>query len=190
MLGNPALEAYCAKHPGQEDMQQALRWSKGVNDTVAEMVEGVPPFPYLRESLDKAQTKADLLVCSATPHDALVKEWDEHGIAKYPFAIAGQEQGKKAEHIALASQDRYKPANILMIGDAPGDMKAARANNALFYPINPGHEDESWRRFHDEALDRFLNGRYAGDYENKLVAEFDALLPDTPPWKTGAAAGG
>ena len=38
-----------------------------------------------------------------------------------------------------------------MIGDAPGDMKAARANGALFFPINPGHEDESWERFYDEA---------------------------------------
>ena len=46
---------------------------------------------------------------------------------------------------------------ILMIGDAPGDLKAARANGALFYPINPGAEDLSWKRFHDEAFDRFVD---------------------------------
>ena len=38
-----------------------------------------------------------------------------------------------------------------MVGDAPGDLKAAKANKALFYPINPGSEDASWKRFHDEA---------------------------------------
>ena len=62
-------------------------------------------------------------------------------------------------------------------------MKAARTNNALFYPVNPGDEDKSWQRFHDEALDRFVVGQYAGDYEAALIEEFDAYLPDTPPWK-------
>ena len=70
-----------------------------------------------------------------------------------------------------------------MIGDAPGDMKAAKANNALFYPIIPGREIQSWKRFGDEAFDRFINGRYAGEYEQKLIAEFDASLPETPPWQ-------
>jgi hypothetical protein len=70
----------------------------------------------------------------------------------------------------------------LMIGDAPGDMKAAKANNALFYPINPGNEIQSWKRFHDEAFDRFIKGRYAGAYEQKVISEFDAYLPEQPPW--------
>ncbi len=181
-LGNPALEAYCQEH-GDADMHRTLAWSQAVNDTVEDLVEGVPPFPYVRESLEKAQALADILVCSATPYDALVREWQEHDIEKHAFTIAGQEQGKKSEHIALASQGRYDHTKILMIGDAPGDMKAARANNASFYPINPGHEDESWRRFHEEALDKFVSGEYQGSYEDGLIQEFDALLPDTPPWK-------
>ena len=181
-LGNPALKAYCETHD-EPDMHQALRWSRAVNDTVADMVEGVPPFPYVRESLEKAAPLADILVCSATPHEALAREWEEHDIARYPFFIAGQEQGKKAEHIEMASSGRYADGKVLMIGDAPGDMKAARANNALFYPVNPGDEDKSWQRFHDEALDKFVAGQYAGDYEAALIEEFDAYLPDTPPWK-------
>ena len=181
-LGNPALEAYCAEHD-EPDMHQALRWSRAVNETVADIVEGVPPFPHVRESLEKGSQVADILVCSATPHEALVREWEEHDIAKYPFAIAGQEQGKKAEHIDLAASGKYHQAKMLMIGDAPGDMKAARANNALFYPICPGDEDKSWARLHDEALDKFINGQYAGDYEAALIADFDTYLPDTPPWR-------
>jgi hypothetical protein len=70
-----------------------------------------------------------------------------------------------------------------MIGDAPGDMKAARSNNALFYPINPGDEEASWKRFYGEAMPRFLAGTYAGRYESDLIAEFDRCLPDTPPWR-------
>jgi len=181
-LGNPALKAYCDTH-NEPDMHQALRWSKGVNDSVTDIVKGVPPFPHVRESLEKAIQVADILVCSATPGEALVREWQEHGIDKYPFAIAGQELGKKNEHIAMCAEGRYEKSKMLMIGDAPGDMKAARANGALFYPINPGDEDVSWKRFFDEALDKFVAGTYAGAYEAALIAEFDAYLPDTPPWK-------
>ena len=71
---------------------------------------------------------------------------------------------------------------VLMVGDAPGDLKAARANDALFFPIIPGSEDEAWRRFHNEALDRFFRGQYAGAYERKLVEEFDRRLPEKPAW--------
>jgi hypothetical protein len=70
-----------------------------------------------------------------------------------------------------------------MIGDAPGDLKAAKANGAWFYPINPGNEAESWKRLLEQALERFLEGRYGGAYEDARIAEFEALLPDTPPWK-------
>ena len=77
----------------------------------------------------------------------------------------------------------YKPDHVLMMGDAPGDFKAAKANNALFYPINPGQEEDSWKRFHDEALDKFFAGTYAGQYEADLIAAFDACLPETPPGK-------
>jgi hypothetical protein len=70
-----------------------------------------------------------------------------------------------------------------MIGDAPGDLKAARGAGALFFPVNPGHEEASWARFVMGACDRFLDGSYAGAYEAALIAEFDQYLPETPPWK-------
>ena len=182
MLGNPALKLAVEKTRDPE-LIQTLTWSEAVNATVADMVHGVPPFPHLRETLEKATPQADMIVVSATPGEALTREWQEHDIAKFVAVIAGQEMGKKAEHLALAAGGKYPSDRVLMVGDAPGDMKAARANDALFYPINPGHEEDSWQRFHDEALDRFFAGKYAGDYEAKRVAEFDKLLPEQPPWK-------
>ena len=76
----------------------------------------------------------------------------------------------------------YEADHVLMIGDAPGDMKAAKANNALFYPINPGDEPASWKQFHDEGFDKFIDGEYAGAYEEKLIAKFDECLPENPSW--------
>ena len=69
------------------------------------------------------------------------------------------------------------------MGDAPGDFKAARANNALFFPINPGHEEESWKLFYEEGFKKFISGKYAGDYEKSLIDRFEKLLPENPPWK-------
>ena len=120
---------------------------------------------------------------SSIPVEALRREWQEHDIAKYAAVIAGQEMGNKARHLEYAAGERYRQDHVLMIGDAPGDMEAARANDALFYPINPGDEVKSWKRFAYEAFDRFIDGRYAGEYEEKVIAEFDARLPELPPWQ-------
>ena len=84
----------------------------------------------------------------------------------------------------LAAARDYPADHVLMIGDAPGDYKAAKANETLFFPINPGAEDASWKQLHDEGIDRFLTGAFRGDYESRLLAEFDARLPDEPPWST------
>ncbi len=178
---NDGLRAYMAAHPDPE-LDTAWAWTTGVNAAVAEMVRGVPPFPYVRESLAFLADKADMIVVSATPLEALTREWEEHDLARYVRVIAGQEMGKKALHLKLAAGGKYAPGHVLMIGDAPGDMQAARANGALFYPIIPGHEEASWQRFHKEAAHKFLAGEYAGDYEAALVAEFEQCLPDTPPW--------
>jgi phosphoglycolate phosphatase-like HAD superfamily hydrolase len=128
--------------------------------------------------------KADIIVVSQTPGEALVREWKEHGIDGHVRVIAGQEMGTKTQHITFAAGGKYPPSRILMIGDAPGDLQAAKGNQACFFPIVPGHEERSWERFHGEGLDRFFSGRFAGDYEKTLMEEFDASLPETPSWRT------
>ena len=183
-LGNPALEAE-VERTADPVLRQALTWSKAVNATIADMVHGIPPFPFVRESLEMLAQQADIIVCSATPMEALRREWAEHGIDRYVRVIAGQEMGSKKEHIELAAGGKYPPGHVLMIGDAPGDLKAAKANGALFFPINPGEEEVSWERFFKEGLKRFLAGRYSQQYEAALVEEFDRLLPEEPPWKRG-----
>jgi phosphoglycolate phosphatase-like HAD superfamily hydrolase len=137
----------------------------------------------VRESLIKMQDNCDVVIVSAAAHEALTREWSEHQLDQYVKVIAGQEMGTKQECIEAAKTGRYAGNHVLMIGDALGDMKAARANNALFYPINPGAEDESWKKFHDEAYSKFIKGEYAGKYEDELIDRFEACLPATPHWK-------
>ena len=181
-LSNSSL-AELVEETGDPELVKALEWSEAVNATVADMVHGVAPFAYVRESLEKITAQADAIVVSQTPTEALTREWKEHEIDRYVLTIAGQEMGTKGEHLRYASKNKYDDDHKLMIGDAPGDMSAARENNAFFFPVNPGREEESWQRFYEEAWDRFLNGTYGGDYEATLIAEFEKALPETPPWQ-------
>ena len=137
----------------------------------------------MRESLEKINTFADVIVVSATPIEALEREWAEAKLDSLVKFIAGQEMGKKKDHLAIAAQGKYPSDKILMVGDAPGDFRSAKAVDALFYPVMPGKEDESWERFLNEALDVFKAGKYAGAYEENLIKEFDDCLASTPPWK-------
>jgi phosphoglycolate phosphatase-like HAD superfamily hydrolase len=179
-LGNATLAAEVKN--GNSSLAQIKAWSDAVNAAIEDIVYGVPPFPLVRESLEKIRRRADAMVISQTPTPALEREWSEHGIKPYVAIIAGQELGTKTEHLKFAAAGKYAPGKILMIGDAPGDYKAAKANHALFFPIDPGSEELSWKRFHDEALDRFFAGTYAGDYEAALIKQFDARLPEKPGW--------
>jgi len=180
-LGNPALIAEVEK-THDPVLDNTLDWSNAVNASVKDIVFGVPPFPLVRESLDKISEWADIIVCSGTPGEALTREWEENAIVDYPRVIAGQEMGKKKDHLALV-KDKYPEGHVLMIGDAPGDQKAAKANGLFFFPVNPGHEEASWELFHDEAAEKFRNGGYTSVFEAELIAEFEKLLPETPPWK-------
>jgi hypothetical protein len=178
-LSNGAL-AEAVKASGDPDLVQALSWSLAVNETITRMVSGVPPFPLVRESLQRLSSQADLLVVSATPNEALLREWEEHDLKRFVAAICGQELGTKKE--LLAGAGNYPRGQALMIGDALGDYRAAQANGALFWPINPGAEEASWRRFYEEGIDRFLSGQFAGDYQQTLLDDFYRFLPEQPPW--------
>jgi phosphoglycolate phosphatase-like HAD superfamily hydrolase len=181
-LTNPALAAEVARS-GDPELRRLLTWSESINGIVAEKAKDIPPFAGVREALDRMEGRSHRIICSQTPEEALVREWDEHGLRPYAEVIAGQELGTKAEHLKLVSRDRFAGDQVLMIGDAPGDRSAAQAVGACFFPILPGAEEGAWRRLLDEAYDRFLTGAYRGAYEDGLIADFDACLPDTPPWE-------
>lgn len=181
-LGNPALKAEIERNRSP-DLERIYAYSIDANAAVERMVQGVPPFPLVRESLERLSREADLLVVSQTPTEALVREWREHAIDSYARLIAGQELGTKSEHLAYAGGGKYGRDRVLMIGDAPGDLKAAQDNGALFFPINPGHEERSWELLSREGIDRFLSDRFAGEYQERLIHEFHAYLPDRAPWE-------
>ena len=186
-LSNPVLEKH-VQETNDPELRRLLDWSLAVNASVTRTVKNIKPFKWVMDSLEDIRRKSDAICVSQTPTEALVREWEEHGITTYVAIIAGQELGTKKEHLELATRGRYPADRVLMIGDAPGDLNAARAVGAHFFPINPGHEEASWECFHKEAYARFLEGKYDHVYETALIDRFRALLPDTPPWLTRRTA--
>ena len=96
--------------------------------------------------------------------------------------ICSQDEGSKKECISRV-KDHYAPDCVLMIGDAPGDMRAAHDDGVLFYPIRPGDEVGSWKEFKEVYMEMFLNRTYGSGSEAALIGRFDECLPVLPPWK-------
>jgi phosphoglycolate phosphatase-like HAD superfamily hydrolase len=181
-LGEPALETAVAQ-TRDPVLGRALTWSRAINDAVRNVATDVQPFPFVRESLAKLHGVADVVCISATPHEALEREWRNADLERRVAAIAGQEMGSKRKQLESVAAGRYPPGQVLMVGDALGDLAAAREAGVLFYPILPARESESWRRFNEVIIDLFLEGRYTTQIESDLVAEFETALPDHPPWR-------
>lgn len=196
ILSTDELDAWMAREPrhtlaslrgeielrGNAALQPVLDWAVAVDAMIEDLVVGVPPFPGVRDCLHRLRGSADVVVISQTPVSALQREWAEHDLAGYVALIAGQEMGAKKDHLKSATSGKYSPGKILMVGDAPNDFTAAKSNHALFFPIVPGFEERSWERLLTEGLDLFFNGRFAGEYEAELIAEFNAHLPEHPSW--------
>ena len=125
-----------------------------------------------------------MLVCSQTPNAALEAEWEEHDIARYVLAICGQEIGSKKESLAAAKQ--YPPNHTLMIGDAPGDYKAAVGEQLPVLSDQPRRRRSELaatvRRRHRRASSK---ARSPATYQQQLLDEFDTFLPERPPWRSG-----
>lgn len=176
-LGNENLRRHYEASEDQ-DIGKILKWSEAVNEDIAAWLRNIPPFPKALEAIEFLSGKADIVVVSQTPYEAIEREWEENNLRKYIRLIAAQEQGTKAEHLALGAKGKYADDKILMIGDAKGDLDAAESGSVLFYPIIPGRENESWELFLSEGFKKFRQGTFNGAYGNSLKEEFLRSLPE------------
>lgn len=176
-LGNDTLKTYFGSHY-DPDLEKVLNWSEAVNIEISRWLRKVPPFPDAIKAIELISSTTDLIIVSQTPLEALDREWQEHDLKKYVKAIAGQEHGTKKEHLEMAAVGKYPAEQILMIGDAKGDLDASLANGVLFYPVIPGRENESWERFIKEGFEKFRSGTFKGEFQDSLIDEFMKSLPD------------
>ena len=166
----------CPEHP---IYKKALQWTRRVNQKIENLSpEERMAFPGAKKALALAGAYGDVAVVSSANQKAVEEEWKAHGLLRYVDFVMAQEAGSKTECMARLKAAGYSDGHILMIGDAPGDEKAAEDNQVLYYPILAGREEESWQEFLEKALDLFIEGRYQGDYQQKKIEEFHQNLQD------------
>lgn len=180
----PKMNNQSLEESKQPFLLKTLEWSLECNARIRDMVKGIPPFPYAAECIQTMSEFADIVIVSSTAKDALEREWKEHDLLRYVNFLCSQEEGTKKECINELKK-WYEPDRVLMIGDAPGDEEAAKECGVLYYPILPGEEITSWKRFGEEEMKHFFAGTYKKERQPKLVQEFEKCLPCVPPWKNG-----
>jgi beta-phosphoglucomutase-like phosphatase (HAD superfamily) len=175
------------------ELTRCLDWSLEVNSLAREHVSSAEAFPNVYNFLrminpegtadhESGTRDTAMVVVSQSPKALLESQWSSAGFSRYMDAIHGQEDGGKSDVIK-----RYQTAGLqgrlLVIGDAPGDLEAARKCGAWFFPIIPRHEAESWSRLAYEGWPLFASGCYNLEYQNRLLDDFFACLPSQAPWE-------
>ncbi len=170
-LSNGALEkaAEGARGPA---LAKALAWSRAVNAAIDSLPESSKhPFSGAAECLAMAHDTADVAVVSSANREAVEEEWTRCGMLDSVDILCCQDSGSKAACIAQLKEKGYAPEHILMVGDAPGDLKAAEGNGVCFYPILVRQEAASWAELQQTAWEHFRNGTY-GEYGARARQKF------------------
>ena len=175
-LSNESLEAEIEK-TNNICLKKALEWSKFVNKSIDLLSDDEKcPFEGVKEAIITAKKVADIAIVSSANEKAVLDEWSQHGLLESVDIVLTQNIGSKAYCINKLIEKGYSRNNVLMVGDALGDLKAAEENEVLYYPIMVRKEKESWIRFSKEALERFTSNSYYGEYQEKVIAEFKENL--------------
>ena len=152
-------------------LKKALEWSKSVNKSIDLLSDDEKcPFEGVKEAIILAKKVADIAIVSSANEKAVLDEWNKHGLLENVDIVLTQNIGSKSYCINKLIAKGYSRNNVLMVGDALGDLKAAEENEALYYPIMVRKEKESWIRFSKEALERFTSNSYYGEYQEKVIA--------------------
>lgn len=178
-LSNEALAAAIEAETDPEGklcLKKALNWSLTVNDEITVLPDALKkPFGGVRAALASAARYADIAVVSGANRDAVEGEWESHGLLPYADAILSQDCGSVECCIEKLVALGYNRSNVLMVGDAPEDLEAARSAGVRFYPILVNWEEECWEAFTDEALPRFALGAYEEYQEERIQIFLDNL---------------
>ena len=152
-------------------LKKALHWSENVNERVEKLSdEKKKAFLGVKDCLKAASKYADIAVVSSANANAVEVEWSSNQLLNYVDVVMTQECGSKADCLKLMLSKGYANNKILMVGDAPGDIEAAKNCKVLYYPIIVDREVESWVNFKEDILDSFIHETY----EKKFMIECES----------------
>ncbi|MFI3169590.1 MAG: HAD hydrolase-like protein [Faecalibacterium sp.] len=157
-------------------LQLALDWSLCVNQKVNAMPEEKKlVFPAAKDALHQVKDVVDVVVVSSANAAAVQEEWAYNQMLDLPDLVLTQEHGSKKDCLCQLLALGYTPNQIIMLGDSPGDIIAAKESGVLYYPIPPSQENEAWQVFCERYFPMFLQGHY----QEKQMQACEASYYDT-----------
>lgn len=174
-LSNESLIEQISKSK-TECLEKALQWSENLNNKIKELSpQEKLPFENVKEVLELIHQYADIAIVSSANYEAVMEEWTDHGLLAHIDLLLSQNIGSKSHCIHELLRKGYDTNHVIMIGDAPGDEKAADENHVLFYPILVKQEAKSWNEFSEHVFGKFLQQNFRDDsiyYKKKFYDNF------------------
>ena len=153
--------------------EKALNWSKAVNESIEKLPqEEIKPFLGVEDAMKRIHEQCDIAVVSSANPEAVKAEWERFHLMEHVDLVCAQDMGTKAFCIGEILKKGYELSHVLMCGDAVGDMQAAASNGVLYYPICVNHENESWANITKEPFEKFIEGSYAGEFQDGVIKKF------------------
>ncbi|MBF0778687.1 HAD family hydrolase [Streptococcus cuniculi] len=176
-LSNRSLEETLEITPS-DDLRKALDWSVRVNRAIQDYDGEVRAFEGVRAALAFLKTKGNVFVVSSANKEAVLEEWQDQGLLEFVDELYCQDRGKKEDVLASLLEEGYDPQRMLMIGDSPGDLRAAEQNHISFYPILVGQEASSWADLTQVYLQYLLEQKWTDELATTVTARFWENLED------------
>ena len=170
------------KFEDKKALETIIKWSEEVNEAVKSTVFNLPPMKGAIEAIKIMNPFVDIAVISNTPLEALYRDWAENKILSKVIIVGGQETGTKKEMLKCIINKKYDQDKILIIGDSPGDLTAAKSIKAQFFPIIPKKEELSWELFNQSYFKYFFEKKYFGNQERDQINKFNLALNSKPVW--------
>ena len=174
-LSNATLTEYLKDHD-DAFLRDVLVWSQEADEVFQREVETLMPFKMVKKVLEKALPSADIAVISSASTASLESDWKKDALLDCISQVYGQEFGNKKAQLKAATENKYAPGCMIMLGDAKGDLEAAQSAGAWFYPMIPGREEDSWQELFDRYLDIYLDGRFDQDVQDELLEKFNSAI--------------
>lgn len=133
-------------------------------------------FDGVKEALEEAKKQADVAVVSSANRKAVEEEWERCGLLSCTDILLTQNDGSKAHCISELLKLGYEKTRVMMIGDAPGDEKAAGINGILFFPVLVKRERKSWEKFRTAVFPAFIRGECDAGMQDGWTEEFHSNL--------------
>lgn len=177
-LSEPALVRDMEKYDS-EILRKTLSWSRRVNKKIKELPEDARRlYDGAAAALQKMHMYADVVIVSTANRASLEDDWGRSGLLQHVDLLLDQNSGSKEYCIRELLKKGYDKDKVIMIGDAPGDYRAAVKNEVFFYPILVRYEEESWKEFRTHGFECLLSGHYGGAYQTERLSEFRKNLDD------------